>query len=167
MDPSPNAPKPGPSRFGAKFARLRPMLGKSGGGQRLGGGAAPVRPAIESGNVGPGGSRPALVSLSWADQDIENRWGIFKGGRYTSVNKLFTFILAAAISTAFFAGMIFLHRWPEKTFPNTLAEFFVRDNNLPATIPATLFFFYGVVIVALKIPKLRLQRRALDLAAVP
>jgi biopolymer transport protein ExbB/TolQ len=48
-----------------------------------------------------------------------------------------------------------------------VAEFFVRTNNLPATVPATLFFFLGVVIVVLKIQKLKLQRMALDLAVVP
>jgi len=53
-------------------------------------------------------------------------------------------------------------------FLHRLGQFFVRDaNNLVATVPATLFFFWWVVILALKIPKLRLQRRALELAAVP
>ena len=44
---------------------------------------------------------------------------------------------------------------------------FVRPGNLYATGPATLCFFWGLVISLLKIPKLRLQRRALHLAAVP
>ena len=48
-----------------------------------------------------------------------------------------------------------------------IGEMFVRPGNLYATGPATLFFFWGVVISLVKIPKLRLQRRALDMAAVP
>jgi len=43
----------------------------------------------------------------------------------------------------------------------------VRPANLYATVPATLFFFVGVSIVTVKSFKLRLQCRALDLAAVP
>jgi len=43
----------------------------------------------------------------------------------------------------------------------------MREKNIYATGPATVCFFWGVVIALLKIPKLRLQRRALDLAAVP
>ena len=48
---------------------------------------------------GPG--RPEVVSLSWENEDIENRWGIFRGGRFTSVNKILTFILAAILSALF------------------------------------------------------------------
>jgi len=108
-----------------------------------------------------------LVSLSWANQDIENRWGIFAGGRFTSVNKLLVFLLAAILTSIFLGIMFALYRGPEGTFSHYLAEFFVRSNNLPATIPASLAFFLGMIIVALKIPKLRLQRQALDLAVVP
>jgi biopolymer transport protein ExbB/TolQ len=166
MDPATNPPKSNPTPSAGKFGRLRPIPGKSGGSQRLGAPTAPARPTVESGDSG----RPALVSLSWEEQDIENRWGIFRGGRYTSVNKLFSFILAVMVASAFMGLMFYIHRGPAQDaepFSRRLAECFVRENNLPATIPATLFFFYGVVIVALKIPKLRLQRRALDLAAVP
>src|SRR5208337_3342593 len=123
----------------------------------------PAQPGVSPPGVPSG--RPALVTLSWTEQDIENRWGIFKGGRYTSVNKLFSFLLAAAVSTVFLITMTLLYGG--NSIFHRLAEFFVRQNNRYATFPATLFFFWGVVIVLLKLPKLRLQRRALELAAVP
>ena len=137
-------------------------------GRRTSTAPAPGRPR-------PGGespeatARPALVSLSWTEQDIENRWGLFKGGRFTSVNKGLSFTLAVLISAAYL-GLMFVFYRPENkgSFIYGMGQFFVRDtNNLVATVPATLFFFWGVVILVLKIPKLRLQRRALDLAAVP
>ena len=108
-----------------------------------------------------------MVSLSWEDEDIENRWGLglFKGGRFTSVNKTFTFIVAAVISALFLWLMLVLHRGDSSL--RHIGIMFVRPGNIYATGPATLFFFWGVVVSLVKIPKLRLQRRALELAAVP
>lgn len=182
MDPASNPPTPprpapeqGPAaRPGSLAPRSplrRPLLRRR----------SPAAPA--PGHLRPGGepapaaARPALVSLSWAEQDIENRWGLFKGGRFTSVNKALSLTLAAILAAAFL-GLMFVLYQPVRRLPVNdqqaipflprLAQFFVRDtNNLVATVPATLFFFWGVVIVALKAPKLRLQRRALELAAVP
>ena len=105
--------------------------------------------------------------MSWTDEDVENRWGmgLFKGGRFTSVNKLFSFLLAAVISVVFIWLMSMLDKSDSRLKP--IGTAFVRTSNLFATGPATLFFFWGVVVSLIKIPKLRLQRRALDLAAVP
>jgi biopolymer transport protein ExbB/TolQ len=110
-------------------------------------------------------TRPAIVTLSWEREDIENRWGLFKGGRFTSVNKTFTFILAAIIAAAFLWLMFVLDRGTSSL--HHIGTMFVRPGNLYATGPATLFFFWGVVVSLVKISKLRLQRRALELAAVP
>ena len=135
---------------------LRP-LGKPISQPGRGEAAQPGRVAAESG--------PRLVSLNWAEQDIENRWGLFQGGRYTTINKGFSFLLAAIGASAFLAMMLFCYH---RTGPlQKLGEVFVRETNLPATIPATLFFFWGSITAILKIFKLRLQRRALELAAVP
>ena len=111
--------------------------------------AAPGRPR-PGGEAAEAAARPALVSLSWAKQDIENRWGIFKGGRFTSVNKGFSFTLAAVISAVYLGLMYaFYHRLSEGSLLHGLGEYFVRStSNLVATVPATLFFFWGVVIVA-------------------
>jgi len=167
MEPaSNNPPKPPSSPLAEKGKRFRTVLGKTGGSLRPKE-RPPGNPHVDSGAAGASGDRPALVSLSWAEQDIENRWGIFTGGRFTCVNKLFCFLIAASITTAFFGLMFFLYHGPADGVAHYLAEFFVRSNNLPATIPATLFFSLGMVIVAIKIPKLKLQRQALDLAVVP
>ncbi len=105
------------------------------------------------------------VSLSWSDEDIENRIGIFKGGRYTSPNKLLGFGLAVVVTAAFFAIIVYV-------FSNTpwLQRFslaFVRPRNLYTTIPATLMFFWAIMMLNVKSRKLRFQERALDLAALP
>jgi biopolymer transport protein ExbB/TolQ len=127
---------------------------------------APAAPGVPAGGPAPG--RSALVTLSWTEQDIENRWGLFKGGRFTSVNKLFSFLLALMVAGVFLTAAVLLYNGGDNnSILHRLAEFFARPNNRYATFPATLFFFWGVVIVLLKMPKLRLQRRALDLAAVP
>jgi biopolymer transport protein ExbB/TolQ len=163
MDPIPQPPKPAGSAGGlpGSPAGTRPLLKRSLLGRRP--------PAGGAGQPRPGGAgdtpRPAVVSLSWEDEDIENRWGVFKGGRFTSVNKILSFILAAMISVVFIWAMSLLDK-SNSSF-RQLGTMFVRPGNLYATGPATLCFFWGLVIALLKIPKLRLQRRALDLAAVP
>jgi biopolymer transport protein ExbB/TolQ len=106
-----------------------------------------------------------MFSLSWKDQDIENRLGIFKGGRFTSVNKTFSFILALFASAGFLWLMFVLNR--SNLDFRRLGTIFVRPGNLYATVPATVCFFWGVMVALLKIPKINLQRKALDLAAVP
>jgi biopolymer transport protein ExbB/TolQ len=145
METAPTTPTPNPVPGAGRLLTKRPATGRQ-------------TPAAA-------GPRPAIVSLSWEHEDIENRWGLFKGGRFTSVNKIFTFIIAAGISAVFLWLMNFLYRGTSSL--HHIGEMFVRPGNLYATGPATLFFFWGVVISLVKIPKLRLQRRALELAAVP
>ena len=151
MEPAPFAPKPNPNPVGGRLLSKRPPAGR----------------LLPMGAV-PAAARPAMVSLSWEAEDVENRWGLglFKGGRFTSVNKIFTFILAAGITAVFIGLMFWLHQGQSRL--EFIGTAFVRSvGNLCATVPAALFFFWGVVISLVKIPKLRLQRRALDLAAVP
>ncbi len=145
MEPASASPKPNPAPSGGRLLFKQAPAGR------------PAPPTTTG--------RPAVVSLSWEQEDIENRWGLFRGGRFTSVNKIFTFILAAGISTLFLWLMSWLYRGDSRL--HHIGEMFVRPGNLYATGPATLFFFWGVVISLVKIPKLRLQRQALELAAVP
>jgi biopolymer transport protein ExbB/TolQ len=160
MDPSPQPQEPAGSAGIPPGARsgARSLLKRSLPGRRP-----------PAGQPRPGGlgdaQRPAVVGLSWEAEDIENRWGLFRGGRFTSVNKMFSFILAAIITVVFIFAMDLL----EKSHSGfaTLGRYFVRPGNLYATGPASLCFFWGLVISLLKIPKLRLQRKALNLAAVP
>jgi len=144
-----------PSPTPAKGSLLRPLAKSSAPAGR-------AEPA-HGGRVETGG--PRLVTLNWAEQDIENRWGLFQGGRYTNVNKVFSFLLAAVAASAFMGLMVVCYHASGPL--HRLGQGFVRENNLPATIPATLFFFWGSVTAILKLFKLRLQRQALDLAAVP
>src|SRR5215467_6230293 len=83
----------------------RRPLGRSLLGRRSRSDAA--RPSTDAPVAGAASAaRAGLVTLSWVDQDIENRWGIFKGGRYTSVNKWLSFIIAVLISAAFLGIMV-------------------------------------------------------------
>ena len=104
------------------------------------------------------------VSLSWMDEDFENRLGWFKAGRYTSPNKLLGLTFAAGLTAAFFALIVYV-------FSNTpwLQRFslaFIRPRNLYTTIPAVLLFFWAMTLLFIKRRKVEFQARALDLAAV-
>jgi biopolymer transport protein ExbB/TolQ len=170
MDASSASPKPVtpalgrlPADPGAKTARL-PSSGPPLTA-RLPTSPTGAAPGGASGKKAAG-AHPALVALNWAEQDIENRWGIVKGGRYTSVNKLVSFVFAGLCSAVFLSLAFLCYRGSPGPL-HRLAEFFVRPGNLFATGPATFCFFWGAVIVLFKFPKLRLQQHALHLAAVP
>src|ERR1017187_8316746 len=101
----------GPRPSGPGSPLKRSLLGR-----RSPAAPAPGRPR-PGGESGEAAARPALVSLSWAEQDIENRWGLFKGGRFTSVNKGLSFTLAALISAAYLGLMFVLfHQGTERSF---------------------------------------------------
>ncbi len=159
MEPASQPAKPAsPGGAPAQPSGLRPLLKKSLLSRRPTGSAGQPRPGDPA--------RPAMVSMSWEAEDIENRWGLFHGGRFTSVNKLFSFILALICSAAFLWLMDQLKHSANPGLQQ-MGLYFLREKNVYATGPATVCFFWGAVIALLKIPKLRLQRRALDLAAVP
>ncbi|MEI7730137.1 MAG: MotA/TolQ/ExbB proton channel family protein [Verrucomicrobiota bacterium] len=106
--------------------------------------------------------RPVL--LAWAQQDIENRLG-FKGGRYTDVNHLLAFLMGALLSGILYGLVIFVFSHIAWLAPVT--TIYMRPSNQFAVIPATLFLFWGSSILILKNIKLKFQRRALTLSAVP
>ncbi len=106
-----------------------------------------------------------VESLSWIEQDIENRFGFFRGGRYSNVNKVLSFVLAMALTAAFFALLVFaldpipsVHRF---TLP------LIRHGNTWFTGPCVFFFFWSIAILFLKSRKIAFQAKALDLTAVP
>ena len=106
-----------------------------------------------------------VESLSWIEQDIENRFGFFRGGRYSNVNKVLSFVLAMALTAAFFALVVFaldpipsVHRF---TLP------LIRHGNTWFTGPCVFFFFWSMAILFLKSRKVSFQAKALDLTAVP
>jgi biopolymer transport protein ExbB/TolQ len=107
----------------------------------------------------------ATVALNWTEEDIENRIGLFKAGRYTSANKLLGFALAVVLTAAFFALVVYV--FSATPFLQQFAIVFIRPGNLYTTGPATFFFLWAVSLLVLKRVKLRFQERALSLAAVP
>jgi hypothetical protein len=102
--------------------------------------------------------------LAWSQADIENRFG-FKGGRYTSVNHAFAFLIGALLSAILYASMIFV--FIHLPVASKVATIYMRPSNQFAVIPATFFFFGGIAILFLKGKKIQFQQRALYLSAVP
>jgi hypothetical protein len=102
--------------------------------------------------------------LAWTQADIENRFG-FKGGRYTSVNHAFAFLIGALLTGILYALMVFVFiRLP---VASKVATIYMRPSNQFAVIPATFFFFGGIAVLFLKGRKIQFQQRALRLSAVP
>jgi len=102
--------------------------------------------------------------LAWTQDDIENRFG-FKGGRYTSVNHVFAFLIGVLLSGILYALMIFV--FIHVPGVSKVATIYMRPSNQFAVIPATLFFFGGLAVLFLKGKKIKFQERALKLSAVP
>ena len=118
----------------------------------------PIKPhAADTAN-----DKPLL--LAWSQSDIENRFG-FKGGRYTSVNHAFAFLIGALLTGMLYVLMLFVfNHVPGLT---AIATIYMRPSNQFAVIPATFFCFGGLAILYLKGKKIKFQRRALELSAVP
>jgi biopolymer transport protein ExbB/TolQ len=102
--------------------------------------------------------------LAWSKEDIENRFG-FKGGRYTSVNHAFAFLIGALLTGILYGLMIFV--FSHLPVVSKVATIYMRPSNQFAVIPATFFFFGGIAILFLKGRKIKFQERALKLSAVP
>jgi biopolymer transport protein ExbB/TolQ len=100
--------------------------------------------------------------LNWGKHDIERRLG-FRGGRFTSANKLLTFLGGILLTAAFYAGVTLILK-PRPAFQYFSDLFLERG----VTQYATMFlFFWALCILFFKWRKLCFQRRALDLAAIP
>ncbi|HWB01623.1 MAG TPA: MotA/TolQ/ExbB proton channel family protein [Verrucomicrobiales bacterium] len=100
--------------------------------------------------------------VNWALEDIEQRLG-FRGGRFTNVNKLFSFILGGLLTVVFFLAMAYLPQtWPEAS---AFSDMFLKRGI--CQYPTMMFFFWGLVILWIKSLKLKFQKKALELAAVP
>ena len=118
----------------------------------------PIKSKAEGNKTG----NPEL--LAWSQGDIENRFG-FKGGRYTSVNHAFAFLIGAVLTGILYALMIFVFiRLPVLS---PVATIYMRPSNQFAVVPATFFFFGGLAVLFLKGKKIQFQQRALSLSAVP
>src|ERR1035441_1585679 len=86
-----------------------------------------------------GADKQAL--LAWSQSDIENRFG-FKGGRYTSVNHAFAFLIGALLTGILYALMTFV--FVHVPMMSVVATIYMRPSNQFAVIPATFFLFGGL-----------------------
>jgi biopolymer transport protein ExbB/TolQ len=97
------------------------------------------------------------VPLCWARADIEQRFG-FRGGRFTRVNNLLTFLLGGVLTLAFYGALMLFP-------PNWFSDMFTQRGWVQyATV---LLTSWSLVILLFKWRKLALQRRALDYQVVP
>jgi biopolymer transport protein ExbB/TolQ len=105
------------------------------------------------------------LALSWSEEDIENRFGFFRAGRFTTSNKTLSFLIGLVLTAVFFAGItLLLDSIPAA---RAFATPFVRPGNIYTIGPAMLFFFWAMTTLFIKSRKVNFQARALQLAAVP
>jgi biopolymer transport protein ExbB/TolQ len=105
------------------------------------------------------------LALSWSEEEIENRFGFFRAGRFTTVNKTLSFLIALVLTAIFFAFITFLLNSVPAARPYAIV--FVRPGNIYTTGPSMLFFFWATTTLFIKSRKIGFQQRALQLAAVP
>jgi biopolymer transport protein ExbB/TolQ len=102
-------------------------------------------------------SSPHDIPLSWSRSDPERRF-LFRSGRFTRVNSLFSFLLGGVLSGAFLAALLAIPTW-------SLSRMFLRQGPIPILI--VIFSAWSFAILLLKSMKLKLQRRSLEFAVVP
>lgn len=133
----------------------------------------PSTPSPRTPRAQPPGTDPQNSSsltpvpcLSWSEEDVENRFPLFRGGRYTTPNRTLSLLLAVVLTACFFTA---LHLGRESRIEGlgTLAMPFLRQGNLWTLGPAAFLFFWSITLLFIKQHKLGFQARALDLAAVP
>jgi biopolymer transport protein ExbB/TolQ len=102
------------------------------------------------------------LKLNWTKTDIEQRFG-FHGGRFTTANGLFTFILALVLVGIFYALLVFWMRGIPQA--KTFCDIFL-ERGVP-TYFITIFFCWSITILFTKWVKLQEQRAALSIKPVP
>ena len=101
--------------------------------------------------------------LSWEHLDIECRCG-FQSKKFTAVNFVFTFIFGTLLTVLFFAAL-----FPFRGSSTYIDMFFHGGVENRSVIPyfTMLLAFWAVVILLVKLQKLSVQRRALELKILP
>ena len=89
--------------------------------------------------------------------DVEQRLG-FRGGLYTRVNNLLTFLIGIGLTVTFYGALI---PWSD----SLIARMFTERGITPYFI--CLFSFWSLAILVIKSRKLAFQRRALKYEVVP
>lgn len=100
---------------------------------------------------------PAGPVLSWAERDIEQRLG-FRGGRFTRVNNVLTFLLGLALAAITYGAAVALDG-------SRLSAMLTERGPTPYAI--VLLSGWSLAILLIKSRKLALQRRALEHDVVP
>ncbi len=98
-----------------------------------------------------------VSQLSWDASDIEQRL-LFKGGRFTQINTLLSFLLAVALTGIVYGILLLI---PDVAISQKLIG--------QGVIPYSIVFFtaWSVVILGIKRMKLGLQRRCLAMDIAP
>jgi biopolymer transport protein ExbB/TolQ len=123
-----------------------------------------MRTSLSAGTDGPtpSGLRKLDFKLNWGRSDVEQRLG-FTGGRFTSVNRVFTLIIALILTLGFF-GLVTFGLKPLPAAAWIAAMFLDRG---PTQYAAMFLFFWALSMLWVKSLKIRFQERALSLSAVP
>ncbi len=100
---------------------------------------------------------PVDVPLSWARSDVEQRLG-FRGGRFTRVNGLLSFLLGGLFALGYYAALIPLQG-------TAFADMFTQRGSVQYF--TVLFTAWSFVILFIKWRKLSVQQRALQYPVVP
>ena len=102
-------------------------------------------------------------ALNWTRSDFEQRLG-FRGGRFTAVNNVVSFLMAIVFTVLFYVFVIYgLNRFQQT---QVIGIMFVRGGGV-IPIPTMFLFFWCVAILIIKQKKLDFQRKALDLKPFP
>jgi biopolymer transport protein ExbB/TolQ len=101
--------------------------------------------------------------LNWTRSDFEQRLG-FRGGRFTAVNNVVSFLIAIVLTVLFYVFVIYgLNRFTQTQF---IAMMFIRGGGV-IPVPTMFLFFWCASILYIKQKKLDYQRKALDLKPFP
>ena len=100
--------------------------------------------------------------LQWQAQDPEQRIG-FKGGRYTSPNKMLALLIAVLATTVFFVCLVMVSNTVDAAKP--YSQIFMERG--PTQYVATAFFFWALAMLWIKSRKLLFQKRAFDVSIIP
>jgi hypothetical protein len=107
----------------------------------------------------PSTLEPRTPELDWGRSDIEQQM-LFPGGRFTKVNAVLSGLLAGLLTATFYG--ILATPWLRGGYLDAI--FTKRGPTQHATL---FFFFWCMVILAIKWSKLRFQRRAIDIRVIP
>ena len=108
------------------------------------------------------GDSPAL--LAWLQSDVENRCG-FKGGRYTSVNHGFAFLIGLLLTGILYLLMLFV--FSRLPVVSKVAAIYMRPTNQFAVIPGHLLLLRRPGRPVFEGEKNHVSSARLELAAVP